>query len=133
MNILYQEINKRVQDKYVVNEDSSIKELFDAWEHEAYEYKGELLYQGLEETAKEVQRIIDEQMKFKPKGNIMKLYAITRITEDHYTWMDVFGVTPNKKVADKKVQELREAGRYGEWVVQEFESNDVKNITGLEQ
>ena len=47
--------------------------------------------------------------------------------------MDVFGVTPNKKVADKKVQELREAGRYGNWVVQEFESNNVKNITGLEQ
>ena len=47
----------------------------------------------------------------------MKLYAITRITEDHYTWMDVFGVTPNKKVADNKVQELREAGRYGDWVV----------------
>ena len=40
---------------------------------------------------------------------------------------------PSRKVADKKVQELREAGRYGEWVVQEFESNDVKNITGLEQ
>lgn len=63
----------------------------------------------------------------------MKLYAITRITEDYYTWMDVFGVTPNKKVADKKVQEMRDAGRYGDWVVQEFESNDVKNITGLEQ
>ena len=62
----------------------------------------------------------------------MKLYAITRITEDHYTWHDVFGITSNKKVADKKVQELREAGRYGEWVVQEFESSDVKNITGLE-
>lgn len=68
MNILYKEINKRVQDKHVVNESSSLKELFDAWEHEAYEYKGELLYQGLEETAKEVQRIIDEQMKFKPKA-----------------------------------------------------------------
>lgn len=63
----------------------------------------------------------------------MKLYAITRIIEDHYTWMDVFGVTHSKKVANKKVQELREAGRYGEWVVQEFESSDVKNITGLEQ
>ena len=65
----------------------------------------------------------------------MKLYAITRITEDHYTyytWMDVFGITPNKEVADKKVQEMREAGRYGDWVVQEFESNDVKSITGLE-
>lgn len=63
----------------------------------------------------------------------MKLYAITRITEDHYTWHDVFGITPNKKVADSKVQELRKSGRYGDWVVQEFESNDVKNITGLEQ
>ena len=62
----------------------------------------------------------------------MKLYAITRIIEDHFTWMDVFGVTPNKKVADKKVQELREAGVYGGWLVQEFESNDVKSITGLE-
>ena len=62
----------------------------------------------------------------------MKLYAITRITEDHYTWHDVFGITPNKKVADNKAQELREAGRYGDWVVQEFESNDVKSITGLE-
>ena len=46
---------------------------------------------------------------------------------------DVFGITPNKKVADNKVQELRKSGRYGDWVVQEFESNDVKNITGLEQ
>ena len=62
----------------------------------------------------------------------MKLYAITRITEDHFTWHDVFGITPNKKVADNKVQELREAGRYGEWVVQEFESSDVKSITGME-
>ena len=60
----------------------------------------------------------------------MKLYAITRITEDHYTWMDVFGVTPNKKVADNKVQELRKSGRYGDWVVQEFESNDVKTSQG---
>ena len=63
----------------------------------------------------------------------MKLYAITRITEDHYTWHDVFGITPNKKVADKKVKEMRELGRYGGWVVQEFDSNDVKNITALEQ
>lgn len=67
MNILYQEINKRVRDKHVVNQDSSIKDLFDAWEHEACEYKGELIYQGLTETAKEVQRIIDEQLQFKPK------------------------------------------------------------------
>ena len=67
MNILYQEINKRVRDKSVVNQDSSVKELFDAWEHEAYEYKGEILYQGLTETAEEVQRIIDEQMKIKQK------------------------------------------------------------------
>lgn len=62
----------------------------------------------------------------------MKLYAITRITEDHYTWMDVFGVTPNKKVAEAKVQELKKANRYGDWVVQEFDSNDAKKITGLE-
>ena len=62
----------------------------------------------------------------------MKLYAITRITEDHYTWHDVFGITPNKKVADNKVQELRKSDRYGDWVVQEFDSNDVKSITGLE-
>ena len=62
----------------------------------------------------------------------MKLYAITRITEGHYTWHDVFGITPNKKVADNKVQELRKSGRYGDWVVQEFDSNDVKSITGLE-
>ncbi len=70
MNILYKEINKRVQDKHAINADSSVKELFNVWENEAYKYKGELLRQGLEESAKEVQRITDEQMKFKPKETV---------------------------------------------------------------
>ena len=68
MNILYKEINKRVQDNYAINEDRSVKELFDVWENEAYKLKEELLSEGLEESAEEVQRIIDTQLQFKPKG-----------------------------------------------------------------
>ena len=67
MNILYKEINKRVQDTHAINEDSSVKELFNVWENEAYKLKEELLSEGLEESAEEVQRIIDTQLQFKPK------------------------------------------------------------------
>ena len=66
MNILYEELNKRTAEIAALP-NVTIKELFEAWEHEAYEYKEELLYQGLVETAKEVQRMIDAQSQFKPK------------------------------------------------------------------
>ena len=66
MNILYKEINRRTAEIAALP-NVTIKELFEAWEHEAYKYKGELLYQGLVETAKEVQRMIDAQSQFKPK------------------------------------------------------------------
>ena len=34
----------------------------------------------------------------------MKVYAIARYTEDHYTWEDVFGVATNKDKAEAKVK-----------------------------
>ena len=69
MNILYQEITSRLQ-KILDLPRTTIPDLFKAWEVEAYKLKGELLDQGLEESAKEVQRIIDEQLQFKPKESL---------------------------------------------------------------
>ena len=66
MNILYKEINKRTA-KVVNLPNVTIKELFEAWEKVAYEMKDALLSEGLLESAKEVQRIVDEQLQFKPK------------------------------------------------------------------
>ena len=66
MNILYKEINRRTTEVvYLPN--VTIKELFEAWEKEAYELKIELLSEALLESAKEVQGIIDSQLQFKPK------------------------------------------------------------------
>ena len=66
MNILYQEINQRLQ-KILDLPRTTILELFKAWEKEAYKLKDELLSEGLLESAEEVQRIIYEQLQFKPK------------------------------------------------------------------
>lgn len=66
MNILYKEINKRTAE-VIDPHNITIKELFEAWEKEAYEMKDALLSERLLESAKEVQRIIDEQLQFKPK------------------------------------------------------------------
>lgn len=66
MNILYKEINRRTAEIAALP-NVTIKELFEAWEKESYEMKVELLSEGLVESAKEVQRIIDEQSQFKPK------------------------------------------------------------------
>lgn len=67
MNILYQEITSRLQ-KILDLPRTTIPDLFKAWEVEAYKLKEELLSEGLEESAEEVQRIIDTQLQFKPKG-----------------------------------------------------------------
>lgn len=66
MNILYKELNKRLQNILDLPR-TTIPELFKAWEKEAYKMKDELLSEGLVESAKEVQRIIDSQLQFKPK------------------------------------------------------------------
>ena len=61
----------------------------------------------------------------------MKVYAIARYTEDHYTWEDVFGVATNREKAEAKVKALNEdSSVYGDWAVIEFDTNEVKNITG---
>lgn len=67
MNILYQEITSRLQ-KTLDLPRTTIPDLFKAWGVEAYKLKEELLSEGLEESAEEVQRIIDIQLQFKPKG-----------------------------------------------------------------
>lgn len=60
MNILYKEINARLQK--TVDLPTTIPELFKAWEQEAYKLKEEFLAEGLVESADEVQRIINEQL-----------------------------------------------------------------------
>ena len=67
MKVLYQEITSRLQ-KTLDRPRTTNAELMKAWEVEAYKLKEELLAEGLEESAEEVQRIIDTQLQFKPKG-----------------------------------------------------------------
>ena len=61
----------------------------------------------------------------------MKVFVIVRVTEDYHTFTDVLGVAINEGKAKKKVAELN-AGGTGcyDFTYYEFDSNDLKNITG---
>jgi len=64
MNILYAEINNRTKKSFgIITEDTSIQEIFEVWEAEAKKLEQELQVQGLQESAKEVSRILEEQVK----------------------------------------------------------------------
>lgn len=63
----------------------------------------------------------------------MKVFVIVRNTEDHYTFTDVLGVAINEDKAKKKVAELNADGTgCYDFTYYEFDSNDIKNITGDE-
>lgn len=63
----------------------------------------------------------------------MKVFVIVRITEDYYKFTDVLGVTINESKAKKKVAELNADGtNCYDFTYYEFDSNDLKNITGDE-